>query len=481
MIEEEINEKEEEIIDLHPDIIPVQSYNDIITQENVFRLSDISHNLGAVNVYSANGITIHYGADILLKEGGDIKFTSVTKPIACVATLVTTSTGNVDAGTHKYTITYINDSGETELGAVSNTITTDATHKQVTLSKIPVSTSISVTSRKIYRTKAGADEYYLLATIADNTTTTYTDNIADASLTGVDATYRGNNSFGKIIIDDNISFFLGDKNTFIGQFAGTSNPIGYYNTAIGRGALYSNTTGYQNTAIGHGALNDNEDGYENTGIGGSSLNNNTEGYRNTAIGYWSLAFGVEGYDNVAIGQKTFFSNTTGHENVGVGVEAGYANTSGFSNTTIGFEALTANTNGWGNTVLGYEAGHIVDGGDANTIIGMWAGKSMEDVGHNVFLGYAAGYYETGGSKLFIDNSSRTNEADGRVRALIYGEFASATANQKLTINGILRLSESKTPATSGADGAAGDICWDASYIYVCTSTDHWERASIGTW
>lgn len=42
--------------------------------------------------------------------------------------------------------------------------------------------SASVTSRKIYRTTAGGSQLKLLATIADNTTTTYQDNIADGSL-----------------------------------------------------------------------------------------------------------------------------------------------------------------------------------------------------------------------------------------------------------------------------------------------------------
>lgn len=38
-----------------------------------------------------------------------------------------------------------------------------------------------------------------------------------------------------------------------------------------------------------------------------------------------------------------------------------------------------------------------------------------------------------------------------------------------------------TPATSGATGTAGDIQWDASYIYVCTATNTWKRAALSTW
>ena len=46
---------------------------------------------------------------------------------------------------------------------------------------------------------------------------------------------------------------------------------------------------------------------------------------------------------------------------------------------------------------------------------------------------------------------------------------------------VLRLEDPKTPASAGAAGNAGDICWDASYMYVCTATNTWKRAGIATW
>ena len=53
-------------------------------------------------------------------------------------------------------------------------------------------------------------------------------------------------------------------------------------------------------------------------------------------------------------------------------------------------------------------------------------------------------------------------------------FITTTAN-KITIQ------NSNTPATAGAAGTAGQICWDASYIYVCTATNTWKRVAIATW
>jgi hypothetical protein len=45
----------------------------------------------------------------------------------------------------------------------------------------------------------------------------------------------------------------------------------------------------------------------------------------------------------------------------------------------------------------------------------------------------------------------------------------------------LRLRTSRTPATSSATGNAGEVCWDTSYVYVCTATNTWKRAALATW
>ena len=45
----------------------------------------------------------------------------------------------------------------------------------------------------------------------------------------------------------------------------------------------------------------------------------------------------------------------------------------------------------------------------------------------------------------------------------------------------IRVGTAKTPASASATGTAGEICWDASYIYVCTATNTWKRTAIATW
>jgi len=100
-----------------------------------------------------------------------------------VALAAPPAAGAVDAGAHRYRVTFVTADGETDGGTISDAVTVadSAVNGQVALSAIPIGGSL-VTARRIYRTIAGGASYFLLATIADNATTTYTDNIADLSL-----------------------------------------------------------------------------------------------------------------------------------------------------------------------------------------------------------------------------------------------------------------------------------------------------------
>jgi hypothetical protein len=45
----------------------------------------------------------------------------------------------------------------------------------------------------------------------------------------------------------------------------------------------------------------------------------------------------------------------------------------------------------------------------------------------------------------------------------------------------IRLRNSSTPASAGAPGLAGEIRWDADYVYICIANDTWKRVAISTW
>lgn len=75
-----------------------------------------------------------------------------------------------------------------------------------------------------------------------------------------------------------------------------------------------------------------------------------------------------------------------------------------------------------------------------------------------------------------------------LQVLLMSGGAAATMVAKFTsagnfgiVGNTLNIASSKTPASAGAPGTTGDICWDSSYIYVCVATDTWKRTAISTW
>lgn len=103
-------------------------------------------------------------------------------PGAPTVALAGNGAGNLDTGVaYTYRVTFVTADGETDGGTVSSSVSPTAGDGQVALSAIPVGGS-AVTSRKIYRTEGGGTTYKLLTTLANNTATTYTDNVADGSL-----------------------------------------------------------------------------------------------------------------------------------------------------------------------------------------------------------------------------------------------------------------------------------------------------------
>src|ERR1051326_381824 len=121
---------------------------------------------------------------------GLITLAQIAAPGAPTAALVSpAAAGSVEDGAHSYKVTFLAGTTHTAGGTKSDPVTVvdHTVNGKVQLSNIPVSTDANVTSRKLYRTIANADptvaaNFLLLATIADNTTTTFLDNVADGSL-----------------------------------------------------------------------------------------------------------------------------------------------------------------------------------------------------------------------------------------------------------------------------------------------------------
>lgn len=98
---------------------------------------------------------------------------------ATAPTAAESTAGNL-SGAYTWLITFVTTDGETEAGVASSSLTVSS--KRVSLSGIPTSPSHAVSTRNVYRTAASGTVYKLVGSISDNTTTTFTDNVADGSL-----------------------------------------------------------------------------------------------------------------------------------------------------------------------------------------------------------------------------------------------------------------------------------------------------------
>ncbi len=136
--------------------------NIIVTGVNTGR-NLIAQRLGGMNTYTLNLTKADIGRG---------------HPAPGAPTVATGAAGAL-TGAYTYKITFVTADGETDGGTTSATVNPSA--QQVNLTAIPLGAS-GVTQRKIYRTVASGSQHKFVATIADNTTTTYTDNTTDGSL-----------------------------------------------------------------------------------------------------------------------------------------------------------------------------------------------------------------------------------------------------------------------------------------------------------
>ena len=335
---------------------------------------------------------------------------------------------NLGIGKYYYYYTYYTADGSTGLSSGTASITTDAANRKVTVT-LAVSTDDRVIGRKLYRTEVGGLSYhvYLLDTIADNTTTVYVDDIADASL-GADNVYWKENSTIDYITYNGSSILMAgtagrEPGTFLGALAGATTvagtAIGGSNTGIGWSALQDVTTAAKCTAVGYGASMENTTGGNNTSVGHLAAGYNTEGANNICVGRNTNLYNLAGNNNTIIGNYASVgaSNQSHSYNTIVGSYAGYASTTGGRNSSVGYESLRSITSGEYNVAIGYRAGY-----------------ASTTTSYGISIGAYAGLYETGAEKLLIGNRDYSSEAAARTNSIIYGVMSSTVADQELTVN-----------------------------------------------
>jgi len=165
--------------------------------------------------------------------------------------------------------------------------------------------------------------------------------------------------------------------------------------------------------------------------------------------------------------------------------------------TDGTTRLTVDTSGGllANTAAGF-VGNLLDlqvnGSSRFTVAPTTTNIRSADTGdvrlnlfHNTSTNSLAFYYSGGvafmgtpvGSPLvFIqNNANRFQIANSLITAsipLTVTDGNALTANHRLT---------GTAPAAASSTGTAGDVRYDADYIYICTATDTWKRSAITTW
>jgi hypothetical protein len=288
---------------------------------------------------------------------GHLGFITVPKPTAPSGALAGVA-GNVDNGTHYYTVTYLTADGETEMSNESSVVTVidKTTNGKVTVT-IPVSTNANVTGRNIYRTTISSTaELKLLITVGNNTALTYLDNTADSGLTGalIDFNFTSNSTAGKIYSDSTLAVFSGKTTTLLGKNAGNAKANVIWNTAIGSAAGNALTTGTRNVFIGDHAGQGMTSGGNNIFVGQESGFWATIGSNNTLIGQgiWSANSGTTTYSGI-----TAIGAAIGNENTAPTERVAYV---GSNSTFIGYLSGPTGTGITNSIAIGYLAKTTAD-------------------------------------------------------------------------------------------------------------------------
>ena len=368
---------------------------------------------------------------------------------------------NLGVGQYYYFVVYVTNLGETSAGATI-TVTTTSGNTTVNLTGIPISSDSRVTARKLYRTKLGgtSDNQWFLATISNNVTTTYTDSIADASLTGVSLQSYKVNTTARYVTVSGIQGMVIDTNlTTLGRNAGnaiiTSNGAAIRTVLIGALAGQNITTGQANVIVG---------------VAGGNL---TTGGSNTLIGDLAGFALVNGGSNTIMGSQSGRFLNSASNNVVLGANAGNRLNDGTTSLTAPTNSIYIGVNARGNSDT--ETNTIVIG---NTALGL--GSNTTVIGNNstIFTSIPAGNLGVGtttntGYKLDVNGTARISNntlivgggATSSTNALIIQNSGTTTLfyidnsgqaffNNRIAVNRIQPLSSTNIVEIAGGVGSA---------------------------
>ena len=170
-------------------------------------------------------------------------------------------------------------------------------------------------------------------------------------------------------------------------------------------------------------------------IGDLAMANETSDGNIVAIGMRAMgSAGISYEGSVAIGYNSMYAGGS-RNSVCIGA---YSCTRldylTISNASFGYGSMQNADDASRNSIFGTSAGGGLDDGDDNSQFGYYSGQA-QDVTGSIYMGAYSGMYETDDYSLIIDSLNRSNEADSRAFAPIYGVVATATESQTLVFNG----------------------------------------------
>lgn len=128
-------------------------------------------------------IFITDGTTLLADNGTITKTWGIDAPSGSVFATAQGAGGSLSAGDYSYVFTfYDGETGSESEASVACATFTAVGNDSVVVTNIEVSIDSRVTARRLYRTIADGGTRYLLTTISDNVTTTFTDTLADSTL-----------------------------------------------------------------------------------------------------------------------------------------------------------------------------------------------------------------------------------------------------------------------------------------------------------
>ncbi len=113
-------------------------------------------------------------------------------PPAAIAIATSNAGAGLGVGAYQYAVTFLSQGGETQPSPLTSVNTTTGNQK-VQLSALPLGPATTllpgtatntIIGRNLYRSQVGGTVLYLLATLQDNSTTSYSDTLPDSNLVG---------------------------------------------------------------------------------------------------------------------------------------------------------------------------------------------------------------------------------------------------------------------------------------------------------